>query len=159
MNNFQTPEWVCNIMVSNLHKNGTGIILEPTPGDGNLVNAIKIQCPCSDIITPVDFWNYDFSRFTYIDSIVMNPPFSPMKVGYEILYRCMELSDYIIALMPWLTIINSQKRTNDIFNFGLSKIYHLPRIAFPGSRVQTCIMVLEKGYNRETIFERGVRDV
>jgi hypothetical protein len=82
----------------------------------------------------------------------MNPPFTPMKLGYKILYRCMELSNNIVALMPWLTIINGQKRTEDIMNFGLKSITHLPRKTFNGARVQTCILELHKGYQGVTQF-------
>ena len=62
----------------------------------------------------------------------MNPPFSPMKQGYEILYKCMNMTDNIIALMPYLTIINGEKRTQDIMNWGLKSITHLPRSTFKG---------------------------
>ena len=64
----------------------------------------------------------------------------------------MEMSDNIVALMPWLTIINSQKRTSDIINFGLKSITHLPRSIFKGARVQTCILQMEKEYNKDIIF-------
>ena len=83
----------------------------------------------------------------------MNPPFTPMKKGYEILYKCMEMSDNIVALMPWLTLINGEKRTSDIMNFGLVSITHLPRTIFKGSRVQTCIIFLQKEYKDETEFK------
>ena len=78
----------------------------------------------------------------------MNPPFSPMKKGYEILDICMEKGDVIIALMPWLTIINSNKRAQKIKEFGLQKVIHLPRSTFKGSRVQTCLISLVKKFNR-----------
>ena len=49
--------------------------------------------------------------------------------------------------MPWLTIINSQKRTEWIKDSGLRRVIHLPRTAFKGSRVQTCVLVFEDGYD------------
>ena len=64
----------------------------------------------------------------------------------------MEMSDNIIALMPWLTMINGQKRTSDIIEFGLVSITHLPRSIFNGARVQTCILQMSKGYNGKTEF-------
>jgi hypothetical protein len=76
----------------------------------------------------------------------MNPPFTPMSLGYKILFQCMEWTNNIIALMPWLTIINSQKRTEKINNYGLKSVTHLPRKTFPGSRVQCCILEMEKYY-------------
>ena len=113
-----------------------GKILEPTPGKGNLVNALLRN---GNVYVPEDFDLIEPSD--KFDWIVMNPPFSPMKQGYEILYRCMDLTNNIIALMPYLTIINGEKRT------------HLPRSTFKGSRVQTCILEMERGYNEATIFK------
>ena len=143
---FQTPEWCCGLMADYLPDN-PGTILEPTPGKGNLVKALEKK---GTVIAPDDFFSLNpDSRF---DWIVMNPPFTPMKVGYEILFKCMEMSDHIVALMPWLTMINSEKRTRAIMDFGLLSITHLPRKTFPGSRVQTCIMEIKKGWHWETSF-------
>ncbi|MCK5608057.1 hypothetical protein KAR91_39620, partial [Candidatus Pacearchaeota archaeon] len=60
--NFQTPDWVCNIMASTMDDvpewgewyldGGTYTILEPTPGEGNLVNILKRKFPHATIITP-----------------------------------------------------------------------------------------------------------
>lgn len=142
---FQTPKEICEYMASLLPDN-SGNILEPTPGLGNLAKALQIK---GQVFSPDDFFRMNKQRFDYI---VMNPPFSPMSVGYKIFYECMEMSDNIIALMPWLTIINGQKRTNDIMNFGLISITHLPRSIFNGSRVQTCILQMKKDYNGDTKF-------
>lgn len=143
---FQTPEWCCEYMAFHL-PNNCGVILEPTAGKGNLVKALKKR---GTVVAPDNFFDLpDDSRF---DWIVMNPPFTPMKVGYEILFKCMEMSDHIVALMPWLTMINSEKRTKAIMDFGLRSITHLPRKTFPGSRVQTCILEMHKGNDSETSF-------
>jgi len=144
---FQTPESICNLMASLLPENA-GNILEPTPGIGNLSRALNGK---GNVISPED----DFFKMKHkrkYNYIVMNPPFTPMKLGYQILYDCMELSNNIIALMPWLTIINSQKRTSKIKEFGLVSIIHLPRSVFKGSRVQTCILKMKKGYCNNTEF-------
>ena len=143
---FQTPHKICKYMTDYLPSNA-GKILEPTPGVGNLVKSLQEK---GDVIAPIDFFKLPQDRY---DWIVMNPPFSPMKKGYEILYRCMDLSNNIIALMPWLTMINSHKRTQDILIFGLVSITHLPRNVFKGSRVQTCILEMRKEYSGETIFK------
>lgn len=145
--NFQTPEWCCEYMSSFL-PDKCGRILEPTPGKGNLLKSLQKK---GEVIAPENF--FDLSDNERFDWIVMNPPFTPMKVGYDIFYKCMEMSDNIIALMPWLTIINSEKRTKDIMEYGLVSITHLPRKTFQGSRVQTCIMELSKNWNKETIFK------
>lgn len=126
-----------------------GVILEPTPGKGNLVKALRSK---GIVIAPKNFNRVD--ELLKPDWIVMNPPFTPMKIGYEILYKFMRMSDNIIALMPYLTIINGEKRTNDIFDYGLKSITHLPRNVFKGSRVQTCILEMKKHWIGETIFKR-----
>jgi len=144
-NDFQTPEWCCDLMVSMI-PDGVNTVLEPTPGLGNIVRSLHKKN--YNVIYPDNFWDVD-GRF---DAVVMNPPFTPMKKGYEILYKVMEMSDIIIALMPWLCMINSEKRTRDIMEFGLKSITHLPRRTFKGSRVQTCILNMRKGYRSNTIF-------
>ena len=143
---FQTPEKVCMYMSSFLPDNA-GDILEPTAGLGNLVKALEYK---GNVIVPSgDFFDMPKRMF---DWVVINPPFTPMKKGYEILYECMEMSDNIVALMPWLTLINGQKRTADIMEFGLVNITHLPRTIFKGARVQTCVMYMQKGYKGSTEF-------
>jgi hypothetical protein len=145
--NFQTPERICKYMCSLLPAY-VGTILEPTPGKGNLVRALQSH---GSVIAPDDFYKIEPDKF--FDWIVMNPPFTPMKEGYKILYRCMDMTDNIIALMPCLTIINGEKRTRDIMQWGLKSITHLPRSIFKGSRVQTCILYMERGWARSTIFK------
>ena len=141
---FQTPLWVCEYMAGML-PDGTITVLEPTPGQGNIVSVLTDY----DVTAPQDFFELETD---YYDAVVMNPPFSPMKKGYEIMYSCMERSDTIIALMPWLVMINSAKRTKDIMDFGLKSITHLPRKVFDGSRVQTCVLEMSKGFSGNTKF-------
>ena len=136
---FQTHEIICNYMVG-LLPDGVSTVLEPTPGEGNLVRALALKG--YNVTAPAEFWNV-FGRW---DAVTMNPPFSPMEEGYRILEAVMNMTDTIIALMPWLTIINSEKRTEDIDRYGLKSVTHLPRSAFKGSRVQTCILEMRRGY-------------
>jgi len=143
---FQTPQPICDYMVSTLQKWEYNEILEPTPGEGNLARAAQSR---GKVICPEDFFKLEPRRF---DAIVMNPPFTPMVLGYKILFSCMEMSDEIVALMPWLTLINSQKRTDAILAFGLRSVTHLPRNTFKGSRVQCCVIHLVKGYTRSIQF-------
>ncbi len=145
-NHFQTPEAICDYMASFLPKDA-GLILEPTPGKGNLVKSLQNY---GNVFVPDDFYLMTENKF---DWIVMNPPFTPMSEGYKILYKCMEMTDNIIALMPYLAIINGEKRTQDIMTYGLKSITHLPRSTFKGSRVQTCILEMKRGYNGDTIFK------
>lgn len=146
---FQLSSDVCNYMANLVDSNNpTQTILEPMQGLGGIVNALQGK---GDIYTPSDFFN--FNHLPKYDWIVMNPPLSPMTQGHLVLDMCMELSDNIVALMPWLTLINGDKRTRKIKNFGLKAITHMPRKTFAGSRIQACIIELEKGYKGETILK------
>ena len=156
-NNFQTPFFVCEYMVS-LIKDEPEIktVLEPTPGKGNLALVLKKNQYCVFLPhpNPYNFWSFiQENHKYYVDVIVMNPPATPMKKAYDIFYKCVEHTNRIIALMPWLTIINSQKRTKDIMDFGLISVTHLPRSTFPGSRIQTCILNMKRGYKDKTEFK------
>ena len=134
MSDFQTPEWCCDYMVSllDVHVMDNNKVLEPTPGEGNLVKALAKK-GFEVTIPSDDFYTYDWMTERY-DAVVMNPPFTPMKVGYDIFDKCMSTSDIVIALMPWLTIINSEKRAKKLSGFGLKSVTHLPRSTFKGSR-------------------------
>ena len=138
---FQTPIWACEYM-ANMVTIEPESIIEPTPGEGNLLMTIKNKFPHASITAPNDFDIISDQKF---DLLIANPPFTPMARGYELLERFIEISDYIIVLMPWLTLINSEKRTRKIVNAGLVEVVHLPRRTFKGSRVQTCIMKIVKG--------------
>lgn len=141
---FQTPAWVCALMVRRIPLSAN-TILEPTPGEGNLVKAIKVEFPNATV--------YEGLPFHCVDCIVANPPFTPMKLGYEMLETFFKLSSNIVIIMPWLALINSQKRTKDYIERGLKQIIHLPRSVFAGSRVQTCILIFEKGYQGQVTFQ------
>lgn len=148
--NFQTKPEICQYMVSLLpfYNPSYKTVLEPTPGNGNLVASLK-QRGYNVVVPKGDFWKMPKGRF---DAVVMNPPFSPMAEGYKILFKVMEYSDIVVALMPYLTIINSEKRTGAILEYGLVSVTHLPRTAFKGSRVQTCVLQMKKGFNETTKY-------
>lgn len=162
--NFQTPVVVCDYMVNMVPKNSVKI-LEPTPGLGNLVNALHAKNKYQ-VITADDFFLLDKSA--KYDCIVMNPPFSSksafmknapegvevtgMKLGYYILTECMKMSNNVIALMPWYTISDSDVRMRFLESFGIKSLTTLPRKTFKYARIQTVIIELEKGYKEETIF-------
>lgn len=161
--NFQTPKTIVDYMISKI-PNTVNRILEPTPGDGNIVNALTNKG--FDVIAPVNFWDW---KHESVDCVVMNPPFTAREliyqnapeyikklkgatVGYWFLFKMMELSDVVIALMPWYTIINSGTiRTNQMINFGLVSVTNLPRSIFK-VRIQACILHLEKGFKGKTEF-------
>lgn len=143
---YQTLPVVANFMASLLPDNA-GTILEPTSGAGNLVKAAQYK---GTVIAPFVFEDIDpKSRF---DWAIMNPPFTPMALGYEYLLKVMAMTDNIVALLPWFIIINSEKRIKTIQDFGLVSITHLPRKAFPGCRIQCCILKMQKSHNTQTEF-------
>ncbi len=147
---FQTPPVVCDYMAGLISAGCFEFypqtVLEPTPGQGNLRRAIVKAG--HKVYAPKQF--EDIPQGSRFDCAVMNPPFTPMAEGYRYLKAVMEMTDNIIALMPWLTIINSDSRTLEIMQWGLRGITHLPRKTFPNSRVQCCVVELRKGwYSRE----------
>lgn len=150
---FQTPPQLAKFMVDLVPASAI-TILAPPPGEGNIVKAFG---PFVNITAPTDLFEMEKQRF---DCVVMNPPFSieytygvpdhlnkrGSQVGYHILKGCMEMSDNIIALLPWFILTNSEKRTKQIKAWGLKSVVIVPRRWFPGSRSSNCILVLEKGY-------------
>lgn len=158
---FQTKPEVCKYMVSLIPK-GVKTVLEPTPGIGNIVAALKGY----KVTAPDDFFLLKPKRF---DAILMNPPFSSkyanmqnapaginkhgIRLGYHILTECMKMSDIIIALMPWFTISNSDVRLRTLYKWGLKSLTALPRKTFEYARIQTVIIELNKGYKQQTIFK------
>lgn len=163
--NFQTPVSVCNYMVNMIPENAVKV-LEPTPGLGNIVNALTHKNKY-DISVADDFFLLDKSN--WFDCVIMNPPFSSksafidnapidaevkgMKLGYFILKQCMQMSDNIIALMPWYTISDSDVRMRYLKDFGIKSLTALPRKTFQYARIQTVVIELQKGYQEETIFK------
>ena len=143
---FQTPKWVCEIMVNQIEGNPKRI-LEPTPGEGNLIEVITRRYPKAKVVRPSNnFFDLGIER---VDYVIANPPFTPTAIGYEMLERMFLFSDDVIVLMPWVALINGEERTKRYLNQGLKKVIHLPRRAFMGARVQTCIMIFEKEYQGE----------
>lgn len=146
---FQTLPVVADYMAS-LVEDGCKTILEPTPGIGNLVRAVKAKG--AKITAPKDFWKLPVgSRF---DWAIMNPPFTPMVEGFRYLKAVMEMTDNITALLPWFILINSQRRIEAIMDYGLVGITHLPRKTFPGCRIQCCVLEMKKGFIGVTKFKK-----
>lgn len=158
---FQTPPEVCRYMVSMIPI-GVNTVLEPTPGKGNIVRELAGY----QVTAPEDYFLLDKSeRF---DATVMNPPFSTkfaildnapksfcekgMRFGYQFLLDCCRRSDIVIALMPWFTLSDSDVRLRHLKRHGIKSITSLPRKTFEYVRIQTCILVLIKGYNGPTEF-------
>lgn len=166
INDFQTPCEVADYM-ANMVPLYAYTILEPTPGKGNIVQALRRSLPAGgfDITAPADWWVLD--KTLRFDAVVCNFPFSSksffncpekykqggMVVLYDQLEVVMEMSDRVIALVPWFVIIDSDVRTRALFDYGLISVTALPRKVFGYARIQTCILELEKGYKGETEFK------
>lgn len=163
--NFQTPPEICEYM-ADMVPFWSKRILEPTPGIGNLVNALKKLPNVEEIITPDDY--FLLNKGQRFDCIVMNPPFTTksadmtnapkdlnlkgMKLGYYILKECMKMSDHVIALMPWFTLSDSDVRMRHFTQYGIKSITPLPRKTFQYARIQTVVLELMKGYQSKTKF-------
>jgi hypothetical protein len=144
---FQTPLWVCDFLAS-LLPSSVENVLEPTPGAGNLVNALE---RAGKIVTAPDEF-FDLPVTSYFDAVVMNPPFTPRNLCYEILFRCMEMSEIVIALVPYDTLSNGFRRHKKIMRYGLRSITHLPRSVFPGARTQICVLEMHRCYSGVTVY-------
>ncbi|WP_109852786.1 hypothetical protein [Aquimarina sp. AU58] len=160
-NDFQTPINVARYMVS-LIPNESRTVLEPTPGLGTLVKLLKEY----NVTAPEDYFLLEKQRW---DTIIMNPPFAlkytnienaplerinkGMKMGYQILFECMQMTDNVIALMPWFTISDSDIRLKSLKKYGLKSLTALPRKTFQYARVQTVIIELVRGYKKDTSFK------
>ncbi len=157
---FQTPIPVCKFMVS-LLPDGVKTVLEPTPGNGNIVSQLKGY----DVTAPKDYFQLEERRF---DAVVMNPPFAlkytnvenapahvinkGMKMGYQIFFECLQRSDCVIALMPWFTISDSDIRLRAVKQYGLKSITALPRKTFQYARIQTAVLEMRRGWDGPTTF-------
>lgn len=155
---FQTPPEVAEYM-SQMIPEGVVTVLEPTPGEGNILRFLDDY----ETTAPENYFDLQQSRF---DCIIMNPPFSSkyvfgvpetveekgMKIGYRILFECMEMSDHVIALMPWFLILDSSVRLERLKDYGLKSITALPRSTFEYARIQCCIFELHRGWKDETSF-------
>lgn len=165
-NSFQTPAFVGRYMVS-LIPPGVKTILEPTPGKGQIVELLTDDIRNFKVTAPDDYFLLDKSK--KFDCVIMNPPFSSkyanfknaaeqyqkggMSVGYQILHDCLELSDSIIALMPWFVMLDSDVRMRHLKKFGIKSLTTLPRKTFDYARIQTVVIELKKNWKKPTVFK------
>lgn len=157
-NLFQTPPEVAKYMARLIPDNCVKV-LEPTPGEGNILKFLEDY----EVTAPSNYFELQKSKF---DAVIMNPPFSAkyvfgqpenitetgMKIGYRILFECMEMSNHVIALMPWFLILDSTVRLKKLQEYGLKSITALPRSTFQYARIQCCIFELHRGWKEDTIF-------
>jgi hypothetical protein len=145
---------------------GVKTVLEPTPGIGNIKNAL--QSAGYQVTAPQDYFLIDQRQ--KFDAVVMNPPFSSkftfmenapvadigksgMRMGYWFLTECMKKAPVVIALMPWFTISDSDVRLRMLIRYGLKSLTALPRKTFKYARIQTVVIHLEKGYMGGCLFK------
>ncbi|HNP68192.1 MAG TPA: hypothetical protein PKH16_09830 [Aequorivita sp.] len=166
--NFQTPENVAAYM-AHLVPDKAFSVLEPTPGTGNIVKALRNKG-----LNVLAAGDYFLERERILsrnwDAIIMNPPFSTksaylenapedfksekgMKFGYKLLQECMSISDNVIALMPWFTLSDSDVRLRFLYDYGLKSLTALPRKTFQYARIQTVIIELDKNFKGKTEFK------
>ncbi len=155
MQDYQTPSWVAHKMCD-LVLSSPKLIVEPTPGAGQLVAVIEERFPKATVFTPVDYWQDVRGVFPY-SVIIANPPFSPSSEGFRYLNDFMLRSDRIVTVMPWVALYNSHKRMLNLLNFGLKGVYALPRNAFNRHSVASCVLDLEKGYRGFCKFDYWVK--
>lgn len=91
---YQSPQWACDLM-ADLVAPGVRRILEPTPGEGRLVQTLRKRG--YEVISPERF--EDLDPFLRVDAVVINPPFKK-SVEHQYLKAGMAMSDNVIALMP-----------------------------------------------------------
>jgi hypothetical protein len=144
---YQTPLWACNIMADMIPE-GVKTVLEPTPGEGRLVNVLQKRG--YEVTAPPLFEELD--PFLQFDAVVMNPPFLN-SIEQKFLLASLQITPIVIALLPWFSLINSDSRSYLLKTFGIRSVTHLPRCTFRQIRVQTMIIHLQRGWDEPTIFE------
>lgn len=152
--NFQTPRIVGDYMARMVirPRGRNPVVIEPTPGTGQLVEALKARN--MNVYAPTgDFWESAHSKIS-CDYYVMNPPFNPVSDMERFVNHAMEVCDNVIALLPCTYVINSERRLGELMDYGLVSVTSLPRKTFPGCRVQVGIFELKKGYAGTTTFKR-----
>lgn len=147
---YQTPPYFCDFMVSKAPRCQN--YLEPSPGAGNLVAAIKRRYPDSTITTPIDDFLMMPGKEIPNCCVIMNPPFTPIIVGYHHLLHAFSFSLDIVALMPMYLLINSLRRQEQLFQLGLRELVVLPRCIFRGTRVQVGLFIFSPGGPRPPIL-------
>ena len=146
-------------------------ILEPTPGEGNLINAVKERFSEVNIIAPENYFDWEQQE---VDCTIMNPPFTDKQLittnashkvrelkgmaitGYFV-YEAMKYSKEVIALIPYYFIINSAKRVEELMKFGFVSLTNLPRGVFGNLSVQVCVIHLRAGHSEQTLFKNYKR--
>jgi hypothetical protein len=162
-NDWSTAEWIVDRMFAEMLQavpmigNGQRNIrvLEPTPGEGAMLSHLKVKFALWDGIVykaaKGDFFDMPVQK---VDVAFVNPPFTPTKYMMEIMGRVFSFEPkVVVAVMPWLALVNSTRRMQNFIDKGMSKVIALPRRAFSGGRVQTCIVVIREGHTGPVVLE------
>lgn len=143
---FQTPPWLCRHLVEKLERviPKSALVVEPTPGAGNMVKALKAAGYTNVETPPGDF--FDWRPSSKPMAVVGNPPWTPNTLAYKVLDRCLEFGPALVVMvMPWVTVTNSDSRAQRLKAAGLGAVISLPRSVFPGVRLNACVLVIEPG--------------
>lgn len=158
---FQTPPLLCDYVVG-LLPDSVRTVLEPFPGIGNMVTALK-KGERFQIDAPENYFALEPKRY---DAIVMNPPFSEttfenlpeslrgsgMRAGYAVFFECLQKTDICLAIMPTFVMLDSDKRMRNMLDFGMKSVTFLPRRTFGFIRVQTAVFEMVKGWHSSREF-------
>jgi len=167
---FQTPPAVADYMASLLPYQQRQLVLEPTPGEGNLVRALQ-KTGCA-VTAENNF--FDLLKIKYpikmetpvFDAVVMNPPWSwelvqnvpdwlttadkNLSCAQFFLQNCLDFAPVVIALLPWNSLLDSPKSTKIIKHYGLVSVTGLGRNVFKRVPVRTGVYNLQRGYQGKT---------
>jgi len=134
-----TPDKITDFLIEKVlipHYRGEIVeILEPCAGAGHMVSRIKYWYPTIPIIQfdidpkhgdiqKLDFMNRKDNKLEYKKGriTIMNPPFTK---GLKFIYRCLELSDYVVTITSSNSFMNI-----DYDNYYVDELYFIKKARF-----------------------------
>lgn len=124
---FQTPIIALYPLIPHLKKHW--LIWECAEGKGNLTKELErlgFRVFGSDILTGINFLEYDLDKYEEDFCIITNPPYSLKE---KFLERCYEFGKPFALLLP-LSTLESETRHKLFRKFGIQLIIPNKRIAF-----------------------------
>lgn len=122
---YQTPIWATEKLLE--VEKFEGNILEPCSGNGAISKVLEskgYEVISQDIRSDDGVYgNKGVNIFEYecnVDNIVTNPPFFCAK---EVIEKCLELSNYKVAMLLKLSFLEGMKRYDFFQNTPLKKVY------------------------------------
>ncbi|MCY9599656.1 SAM-dependent methyltransferase [Paenibacillus chitinolyticus] len=168
---YPTPKTIVEHMLSYADIKDGETVLEPSAGNGNILDSITAHCQQNGIAADLEGieWNsslreilelkqynivgYDFLehvRYNHFDKIIMNPPFERNKdiAHVQHAYKCLKNGGRIVAIMsPHFTFANDFKSVE--FREWLNERGYydmLPEGSFKesGTSVNTVLVIIDK---------------